>query len=79
MADADNPTSKEVADALRGLDPDPNTLMRTFDVEFTRIRCTSCDMTFYVSEFWRAERRKSHVAFYCPNGHSLHYPKTEGE
>ena len=73
MADIDNPTNKEVADALRDIDPDPDTLSRSFDVQFTRIRCAFCDMNFYVSDFWQKQRLKDHGTFYCPNGHSMLY------
>lgn len=71
--DADNPSAKEIANALKGLDPEPNTLMRNFEVEFVRIRCITCDMSFYVSKYWQEQRRISHAAFCCPNGHSMAY------
>lgn len=73
MNDKDNPTDKEIADALRGLDPDPNTLMRNFDIEFAHIRCITCDIHFYVPKFWQDRRRENLNAFYCPNGHSMRY------
>lgn len=77
--DADNPTAAEIADVLRGLDPNPNTLMRSFDVEFTRLRCVTCDIPFYIPEFWLQQRRRSGDSFYCPNGHGLNYSKPESE
>lgn len=79
MSDSDNPTDKEIADTLHGLDPEPNTLVRDFKVEFERIRCLTCDMSFYVSKYWRQQRKDNHLTFYCPNGHSMWYPKTDGE
>lgn len=71
--DTDNPSAKEIADALRGLDPQPDTLVRNFEVEFARIRCIACDMSFYVSKYWQEQRRISHASFCCPNGHSMAY------
>lgn len=77
MADNDNPSDQEIADALRGLDPQPNTLTRTFEVEFERIRCISCDISFYASKYWCKQRRITHNSFYCPNGHGMSFGKTE--
>ena len=79
MSDQDNPSTEEIARALKGLDPDPQTLSRNFTVEFSQIRCASCDMPFYVSKFWKEQRLKNGIGFYCPNGHSLHYPKEESD
>lgn len=77
--DKDNPSDKEIADALRGLDPEPNTLNRTFEVEFTRIRCITCDISFYVTKFWQEQRRINHQIFYCPNGHAMWYRKPDSD
>lgn len=77
--DTDNPSSKEIADALRGLDPQPNTLVRSFEVEFERLRCIVCDMSFYVPKYWREQRVISAAGFYCPNGHSMYYPKAKND
>lgn len=76
-ADKDNPSNREIADALRGLDPQLDTLVRSFDVEFERIRCITCDISFYVSKFWHDNRRNNHETFYCPNGHNMFYRKPQ--
>lgn len=40
----------------------------------TVIDCSKCGITFAVPERWRADRRKKHDTFYCPNGDPRYYP-----
>jgi len=35
--------------------------------------CCSCGISFAVPESWLTKKRRDHSAFFCPNGHSLHY------
>jgi len=35
---------------------------------------SSCGLTFAVPEDWEASRRRDHSWFYCPNGHTQHWP-----
>lgn len=36
--------------------------------------CCTCGIVFGVPGDWIAQKRADHQTFYCPNGHSLHYP-----
>ena len=37
--------------------------------------CAECHMFFAVSQDFQDRRIKDHKGFFCPNGHSLYYPK----
>lgn len=37
------------------------------------IECARCHMLFAVPEQWEADRRRDHLGFTCPNGHSLSF------
>lgn len=51
-----------------------------FTATFEDCTCCVCGITFYVPDNWNRERRERHDSFYCPNGHSQHYPsKTDAE
>lgn len=39
--------------------------------------CNNCSIVFAVPEDWLANRRTDGATFYCPNGHSLVFRKTE--
>jgi hypothetical protein len=42
--------------------------------------CCSCGISFCVPKEYINKLRKTHKTFWCPNGHSLHYPgKSEAE
>jgi hypothetical protein len=38
------------------------------------VTCGECGITFGLDSAYRAERRRDHRGFYCPNGHSRYYP-----
>lgn len=42
--------------------------------------CITCGIVFAIPAHYKEELRKSHKAFYCPNGHSMYFPaETEEE
>lgn len=42
--------------------------------------CTECGVSYALTNAYDARRRDDHKSFYCPNGHSQHYPqKNEAE
>ncbi len=45
------------------------------DEEFCVVNCNECGITFKFSKKIEDMWRKSSKTFYCPNGHSLHWPK----
>lgn len=38
------------------------------------IECAACSIDFGIGADFMAKRRNDHENFYCPNGHSNHYP-----
>jgi uncharacterized coiled-coil protein SlyX len=36
--------------------------------------CTLCGITFGLPTDWLARKRRTNENFYCPNGHTLHFP-----
>ena len=36
--------------------------------------CINCGVPYGMTEEYEARRREDHEWFYCPNGHSAHYP-----
>ena len=51
--------------------------------ELVRTFCACCRMTFGMPQWYddrmRSDSTGSNRTFYCPNGHSLHYPKGSGD
>jgi hypothetical protein len=45
--------------------------------ELENIRCSECALLFAVETAVQASFVKSNRTFYCPNGHSQHYPKKQ--
>jgi len=43
--------------------------------EFCAVNCNECGITFKFSTKIEEMWRKSSKTFFCPNGHSLHWPK----
>ena len=43
--------------------------------EFCVVNCNECGITFKFSKKIEDMWRKSSKTFFCPNGHSLHWPK----
>lgn len=43
------------------------------------IECAACSIDFGIGADFMARRRKDHANFYCPNGHSNHYPGPSAE
>lgn len=55
-------------------------MAETTFVTLETIACCSCGIVFGVPQAYEQKRREKHDTFYCPNGHSLHFPgKTEAE
>lgn len=48
-------------------------------IGMSEVDCCACGLVFMVPEDWEAERRKSGTGFYCPNGHSLTWGKSEAD
>lgn len=46
-----------------------------FTVTFKLLTCADCGIQFAVPEWWATERRRDHRDWYCPNGHTLHFPE----
>ena len=42
--------------------------------EFDVIACTRCGLVFAVVQEYLDKKREDHKNFYCPKGHSLHFP-----
>lgn len=51
-------------------------LNRTVNIErkIHILECASCSIDFGIGTDFEARRREDHASFYCPNGHSNHYP-----
>lgn len=43
--------------------------------EYCEVDCCNCGITFKFSKKIEKMWRKDEKTFYCPNGHSLHWPK----
>lgn len=43
-------------------------------VQLGTCECAQCGMTFAMPLGWQQERRRNHSSFFCPAGHSQHYP-----
>lgn len=44
------------------------------------LNCASCGIAFCITDDFERRRREDHKGFFCPSGHSNHYPqKTEVE
>jgi len=44
------------------------------------LTCYKCGIGFLVPTHWVSKRREDHESFWCPNGHSQHFPaKSEAE
>ena len=49
-------------------------------VEFVVDTCCSCGISFAIPKHYQDKLRNTHQTFYCPNGHTLHFPsETEKE
>lgn len=47
---------------------------------FVECTCANCGCLYAMTEHYREQRRRDHVHFYCPNGHSNYIPaETEEE
>jgi hypothetical protein len=44
------------------------------ELKLVEYNCTTCNVSFFVAEGCHRELYGSHRTFYCPNGHSLHFP-----
>ena len=52
----------------------------TVRVVLEEVTCCVCGVTFGVPRGMEMGRRENHKDFFCPNGHTLHFPqKTEAE
>lgn len=40
-------------------------------------KCCTCSIVYKVPKDWLDHKRSTGQSFYCPNGHSLHYPKKD--
>ena len=50
------------------------------EVNLFEISCYKCQVSFWITDAHDNRLRKSHNAFYCPNGHRQSYQgKTKGE
>jgi hypothetical protein len=47
------------------------------DEHFVHTDCAACGIEFQITKVLYARRKKDHRSFYCPNGHTLHYPPSE--
>ena len=48
-------------------------------VSLASLTCCNCGMTFAMPQTIMDERRKDHVNFYCPSGHTQHFPHETNE
>lgn len=48
---------------------------QTYTATLTIVHCATCSMPFGVSKHFEQERRSDHKSFYCPAGHSQHWPQ----
>lgn len=51
--------------------------MRTADVTLTETDCSVCGIIFAIPADWDRRHREQGGTWWCPNGHSQHYIKTE--
>lgn len=51
--------------------------MRTVDVTLTDIDCSVCGIVFAVPTGWDKRHRERGGSWWCPNGHSQQYVRTE--
>lgn len=51
------------------------TLKRTVTEEYPLVECSQCGIRFAVPAAWVQQRREDHTSWYCPNGHSQHWPQ----
>ena len=52
----------------------------TLEGTFTLVTCANCGIGFAIPEHFETKRRADHANFYCPSGHSNHWPhQTEAE
>ena len=50
------------------------------EIETKTCTCCSCGISFTVPSSYYAKLQENHNTFYCPNGHSLHFPsKSQAE
>lgn len=45
------------------------------EVNIEKTTCSECGVLMWITEGHMNKLRKSHETFYCPNGHSLHFPQ----
>jgi hypothetical protein len=45
--------------------------------EWAEMTCPSCGVRYALTEAYRATKATDEATWHCPNGHSLHYPRTE--
>lgn len=50
-----------------------------FSVTLESLECANCGMTYALPAMFISERRKDHRSFYCPAGHSQHFPQESPE
>lgn len=48
-------------------------------IELEPLTCCECGMSFAVPGLFERERRRDHKWFYCPAGHSQHFPAEDAE
>ncbi len=49
------------------------------DLTLVEHTCLTCAIPFWLPNGFVERRRKDHVTFYCPNGHSQYYPQESDE
>lgn len=48
---------------------------QTIFMDLEKLTCCDCGIIFGVPSMWQKKRREDAKFFYCPNGHSQHYPE----
>lgn len=48
--------------------------MIQIEMQFELIECANCNMVFAVTAEYRLSLKRTYESFYCPKGHSQHYP-----
>lgn len=46
-------------------------------MKYSERECPTCGIPFCVSEKFISVKAKTGESFYCPNGHSMHFPDAE--
>lgn len=49
------------------------------NIEMSTHECGTCGVVYALTKQFERERLKDHGTFYCPNGHTWHYPQESEE